>query len=86
MRHKIQRMLDQEINPSVASHGGKIEVVDYMNDTVFVKMTGGCQGCSSSKATLQGGVEAAIFRNFPKIKEVMDVTDHDAGENPYYLG
>ena len=86
MRHKIQKMLDQEINPSVASHGGKIEVVDYLNDMVYVKMTGGCQGCASSKATLQGGVESAIFRSFPKIKEVVDVTDHDAGENPYYLG
>ena len=86
MRHKIQRLLDETVNPSVASHGSKIEVVDYVNQTVHVKMTGGCQGCASSKATLQGGVEQAIFNAFPKVKSVLDVTDHEAGENPYYLG
>ena len=86
MRRKIQKLLDQEVNPSVASHGGKIEVVDYANHTVYIKMGGGCQGCASSKATLQGGVEQALFKAFPKIQGVIDVTDHESGENPYYLG
>jgi Fe-S cluster biogenesis protein NfuA len=84
MRHKLQRLLDETVNPSVASHGGKIEVVDYVNHVVHVKMTGGCQGCASSAATLKQGVEQAIFNAFPKVKGVMDVTDHEAGENPFY--
>ena len=86
MRHKLQKLLDEKVNPSVASHGGKIHVVDYINRVVHIKMTGGCQGCASSKATLQGGVEQAIFNAFPKIKEVIDVTEHELGENPFYTG
>ena len=85
MRQKKQRLLDEKVNPSVASHGGKINVVDYANRVVFISMTGGCQGCASSAATLKGGVEQAIFGAFPKIREVRDVTDHEAGINPYYM-
>jgi Fe/S biogenesis protein NfuA len=85
MRQKIQKLLDEKVNPSVAAHGGKINVVDYANRTVYITMTGGCQGCASSKATLQGGVEQAIFNAFPKVREILDVTDHEAGINPYYL-
>lgn len=84
MRHKIQKLLDETVNPSVASHGGKIEVVDYINHIVHVKMTGGCQGCASSAATLKQGVEQAVFNAFPKVREVIDITDHEAGENPFY--
>ena len=85
MRQKIQKLLDKEINPSVASHGGKIEVVDYMNRIVYIKMSGGCQGCASSQATLKGGVERAIFNAIPKIREIIDVTEHELGETPYFL-
>ncbi len=84
MRHKLQALLDETVNPQVASHGGKIELVDYANRTAFIRMLGGCQGCSSSKATLKQGVESAIFNAFPRVKQVVDVTDHEAGENPYY--
>lgn len=81
---RIQGILDQEINPMVAHHGGQIALVDVTTDTVYVKMEGGCQGCASSKATLQQGVELAIKRAVPQIKNVIDVTDHEAGENPYF--
>ena len=84
MRRKIQRVLDEEINPSVATHGGRIEIVDYANQIVFIKMTGGCQGCASSKATLTGGVEQTLLKHFPQIRQIRDVTDHEAGESPYY--
>jgi len=53
MRHKIQKLLDEQVNPSVASHGGKIEVVDYVNHVLSIRMTGGCQGCSSSAGHAQ---------------------------------
>lgn len=84
MRHKIQQLLDEEINPSVASHGGRIDLVDYANRVVYIKMSGGCQGCASSKATLRDGVEQSILKAFPRVKQIVDVTDHSAGENPYY--
>lgn len=84
MRHKIQQVLDEEINPSVASHGGRIDLVDYANRVVYIAMSGGCQGCSSSAATLRGGVEQSLMKRFPRIKQIVDVTDHGAGENPYY--
>ncbi|MBM4291574.1 MAG: NifU family protein [Deltaproteobacteria bacterium] len=85
MRHKIQKLLDEQVNPSVASHGGKIEVVDYVNHVLSIRMTGGCQGCSSSQATLKNGVEQAVFNAFPKVREVVDVTEHELGENPFYM-
>ena len=84
MRQKIQRVIDEKINPMVAQHGGRIELVDYANKTAFIRMTGGCQGCSSSKLTLQQGVERELFAAIPRIRQVIDVTDHESGVNPYY--
>ena len=84
MRHKLQRLLDEKVNPMVAQHGGQIHLVDYVSKTAFIRMSGGCQGCSSSKLTLKQGVEKAIFEAYPRIKQVVDVTDHSSGENPYY--
>ena len=84
MRQKIQKVIDEKINPMVAQHGGRIDLVDYANKTAFIKMSGGCQGCSSSKLTLQQGVERELFAAIPRIQRIVDVTDHEAGENPYY--
>ena len=84
MRRKLQHLVDEKVNPMVAQHGGHIEIIDYANRTAFIFMSGGCQGCASSKATLKNGVEQAIFEAFPRVKQVVDVTDHTAGENPYY--
>ena len=84
MRQKIQRVIDEKINPMVAQHGGRIDLVDYANKTAFIRMSGGCQGCSSSKLTLQQGVERELFAAIPRIKRIVDVTDHEAGDNPYY--
>lgn len=84
MRKKIQELLDEKVNPMVASHGGRIDLVDYANGICFVSMTGGCQGCGSAKATLRQGVEETIFAHFPRVKQIVDVTDHAAGSNPYY--
>ena len=84
MRHKLQKLLDDKVNPMVSQHGGQIDLVDYVNRTAFIRMSGGCQGCSSSKLTLQQGVEKAIFEAFPRVKQVVDVTEHDQGTNPYY--
>ena len=84
MRHKLQALLDEKVNPMVSNHGGAIELVDYVNRTAYIKMTGGCQGCSSSAMTLKQGVEKAILEAYPRVRQVVDLTDHAAGDNPYY--
>ena len=80
---QIEKLFDQQIRPALAQHGGNVEVVDVDNNVLFVKVYGGCQGCSSSKATLKGGIEQLIKQHFPDIVDVVDVTDHQSGTNPY---
>jgi len=80
----ILDLLDSQINPQVAAHGGHISLIDVKENTAFVRLEGGCQGCSASSATLRQGVEVEIKRLVPSIAEVVDITDHSAGATPYY--
>lgn len=80
----ILELLDAHINPQVAAHGGHISLIDVKEDTAFVRLEGGCQGCAASSATLRQGVEVEIKRLVPSIAHVVDITDHAAGANPYY--
>jgi Fe/S biogenesis protein NfuA len=81
---RVQRLLDEEINPSVASHGGVIDLLDVADGVAYIHMGGGCQGCGMAEVTLGQGVRAAILDSFPEIHEVRDTTDHAQGANPYY--
>lgn len=81
---KIQNILNDDLNPMVAAHGGFIEVVDVKEDDIFIHMGGGCQGCGMAAMTLRQGVETLIRQKFPRIRNIHDSTDHTAGENPYY--
>lgn len=81
---QIQNLLNEEINPMVASHGGFIEVVDVKECDVFIHMGGGCQGCGMAAATLRQGVESLLRQKVPQIRGIHDSTDHASGENPYY--
>ena len=85
-RSDIQSLIDEEINPALESHGGFISIKDLDESNKILKLTmgGGCQGCSSSKTTMLNGVKRHIMEVFPEIIAVEDVTDHVAGENPYY--
>ena len=80
----IQRLFDEHINPQVASHGGHIDLVDVKGDTAYIRMGGGCQGCGMANVTLKQGVAKAIQAQIPAITNVLDVTDHEGGTNPYY--
>ncbi len=80
----IQRILDEQINPQIASHGGVITLLDYQDGKAYVEMGGGCAGCGMANVTLKQGVEVALKEAIPELTEVIDTTDHDAGENPYY--
>lgn len=85
MRRKIMKALDEHINPMVASHGGRIDLVDYIDGNVYLQMSGGCQGCSASQATLKQGVERMLRELFgDTINEIVDTTNHSAGSNPFY--
>jgi Fe/S biogenesis protein NfuA len=81
---QIQSLLDERINPGVASHGGHVELLDVKDGTVFVRLGGGCQGCGMVDVTLRQGIEALIREEIPEIQQVVDTTDHAAGSNPYY--
>lgn len=84
IRAAVQTVLTNEINPGVASHGGFIELLDVQGSTVYIRMGGGCQGCGMASVTLKQGVEKAIRAQVPEVGEILDTTDHAAGNNPFY--
>ncbi|MCC3304389.1 NifU family protein [Sneathiella sp. HT1-7] len=83
---QIRVLLETRINPAIAAHGGYITLIDIKDNTAFVEMAGGCQGCGMADATLKQGVEVEIKSAVPVIERVLDVTDHAGGANPYYVG
>ena len=84
LRQKIQKILDEQINPAIASHGGLISILDVQGNKLFLEMGGGCQGCGAADVTLRQGVEATLREHIPELGEIYDTTDHTAGTNPYY--
>ena len=82
---QVQQLLDVSINPALASHGGYAELVEVRDDdSVVITMGGGCQGCAMSQATLSDGIRRAILDAIGEVSDVIDATDHTAGENPYF--
>ena len=81
---QVGQLIAERINPALASHGGYATLVGIEGSTAYVTMGGGCQGCSMSAATLTEGIRSAILEAVPEILEVVDATDHSAGENPFY--
>lgn len=84
LAERVQQVIDEKINPGVASHGGKITLVEVRDNVAYVQMLGGCQGCGMAKVTLRQGVERMIRAEIPEIEAIEDVTDHVSGEQPYY--
>ncbi|MFT6558019.1 NifU family protein [Sneathiella sp.] len=80
----IRELLQAKINPSIAAHGGHITLVDVQDSKAYVRLEGGCQGCGMADVTLKQGVATEIKSLIPSIEEVLDVTDHAGGTNPYY--
>lgn len=85
-RAVVQELLDREVNRSIAAHGGKISIVDVREGSLFIAMSGGCQGCAASKMTLRQGFEVMLRRVAPEIVNIVDTTDHAAGNTPFYRG
>jgi Fe/S biogenesis protein NfuA len=84
--NKVQQVIDEKVAPSLAGHGGWIELTKVEGDAATIEFGGGCQGCGMSSVTLKDGIEAAILAGVPEIKQVLDGTDHATGTNPYYQG
>ena len=84
LKWAISDLLNREINPAVASHGGFVELIDVKKNNVYLRLGGGCQGCGAADVTLKQGIARAIRDLAPLVGEILDTTDHAAGRNPYY--
>jgi len=81
---RVQDVLDQKVNPGVASHGGHVDLMEVRDGTAYIQLGGGCQGCAQVDVTLGQGIRVAILAAVPEVTAVVDTTDHAAGTNPYY--
>ena len=80
----VQQVIDQQLNPGLASHSGWVKLLEVKDDTAYIEMGGGCRGCMHSYMTLKSTIERAIKESVPAIEQVVDTTDHAGGTNPYY--
>ncbi len=86
LAERVKTVLDTEINPAIASHGGPITLVGVEDTEIYLEMGGGCQGCAMSRMTLRQGVERMVRQAVPEVTVIHDVTDHASGENPFFEG
>jgi len=85
LKAKVAWLIETEVNPSLASHGGHVTLVDVSEEgVVSLRFGGGCQGCGMANVTLQNGIEKTLKEKLPQVTAVVDATDHASGENPYY--
>lgn len=84
LAEQVQQVLSEQVNPSIAAHGGAAELVSVDADTAYLRLMGGCQGCGMAQVTLKAGIERILLESIPELSEVVDVTDHASGDNPYY--
>ena len=80
----VHEIFETRINPGVAQHGGKVELIDVQDATVVLRMMGGCQGCGMANVTLRQGIEESLRGAIPSLKGIEDITDHASGTNPYF--
>ena len=81
---RVQQVLTEQVNPAIASHGGGAELVSVDGTIAYLRLFGGCQGCGLAQVTLKQGIERIILESIPELSQVVDVTDHASGEDPYY--
>jgi Fe/S biogenesis protein NfuA len=84
VEERVQQLFERYINPAIAAHGGYVTLAGVEEDRVLVELGGGCQGCGLAAMTLRQGIESSILHNIPEVTEVVDVTDHSLGENPFF--
>jgi Fe/S biogenesis protein NfuA len=84
LAQRVLAVLEEQVNPSIAMHGGRADLVAVEEDIVYLRLSGGCQGCGLASVTLSQGIEVALRESLPQIVSVVDVTDHASGANPFY--
>ena len=82
--NRVAHVFSDHVNPMVARHGGRVELIDVQDATVLLRMSGGCQGCGQADVTLRQGIEGLLTQHVPEVTGVLDITNHSAGANPYY--
>jgi Fe-S cluster biogenesis protein NfuA len=81
---RVARLFDEQVNPMVARHGGRVELIDVQDAVVMLRMGGGCQGCGMADVTLRQGIEGMLAQHIPEVRGIVDITDHTTGANPYF--
>jgi Fe-S cluster biogenesis protein NfuA len=81
---QVARVFDEQVNPMVARHGGRVELIDVQDAVVMLRMGGGCQGCGMADVTLRQGIEGMLAQFVPAVRGIVDITDHATGANPYF--
>lgn len=81
---RVNDLFEQQVNPMVARHGGRVELIDVQDSVVLLRMGGGCQGCGMASVTLRQGIEGMLTEHIPEVKGIVDITDHASGNNPYF--
>lgn len=84
LAEQVAQVLAEQVNPAIAAHGGAAELVGVEGDTAYLRLSGGCQGCGLAQVTLSQGIERILVEAIPELVSVVDVTDHAAGDSPYY--
>ena len=81
---QVVQVLAEAVNPAIASHGGRAELVSVDGTVAYLKLGGGCQGCGMAQVTLKEGIERILLESIPELTDIVDVTDHASGSDPYY--
>jgi NFU1 iron-sulfur cluster scaffold homolog, mitochondrial len=81
---RVAQVFDEQVNPMVARHGGRVELIDVQDGVVMLRMGGGCQGCGMADVTLRQGIEGMLGQMVPEVRGIVDITDHTTGANPYF--
>ncbi|MGF1618360.1 MAG: NifU family protein [Acidimicrobiia bacterium] len=81
---QVQQVITEQVNPAIASHGGGAELVSVDGTIAYLRLFGGCQGCGLAQVTLKQGIERILLESIDELTQVVDVTDHASGDDPYY--
>ncbi len=84
LAERVKQVIDLQVNPAIANHGGSVSLIEVRDDVVYLELQGGCQGCGMAAVTLAQGIRRILMETLPEIRDIVDVTNHEAGANPYY--
>jgi Fe-S cluster biogenesis protein NfuA len=79
-----RRIIDAEVNPAIAAHRGHVTVTGADHGWIRIRLDGGCQGCSLAEVTIRQGIEPMLRTRLPAFTGLIDVTDHEAGTDPFF--